>query len=806
MTILSLCLDARSQVAPVADAQAYTYHPPSTDKTSWQRLNLQLSSTFLVVAKEGQVEHDTCLYIASRSLGLSRFAVLREGMDDPDLNKEASWIDRNDPAAAIRRLATTGRKRLRLLVLLGAYYAFEPHSYYRYQDSVTYFLTKALQESKLLNEGATGRIALCLLGKSYVQAGDPKGDSIYNVLIGQSRKAGDTEMEARAFAWRGMYTVPTQATFQRKITDLQAASAMYRKAGRTEPAINVTTDLGYLLQASGQFDAANETFLEALTLARSIHFPYVHYNTNALATVSLFSGKFGESFSYSVHTTKTAENCRDSVGWAYFYAGLSQLYNMEGRQAESDSMDQKAIHYFIVNHDPAVFSVLESTTTKMSLNGQATQALALIAGVSGKVGRPVTLTDQFFKYNALASCYIYLGRFDSATACIAKMDSLETQAEAIRGPMRRFMVSSARAHLLLKQGHYRQSQQIFEEMIHPSAGFNGGLISELYAYEWLLHVDSVLADYPNMALHYKQYTHLLDSNFQITKLRQAEELQVLYETKDKENQITLLNKQASQASLIQRLTLAGIAAVLVIAGLLYWQNRQKQKNNRLITEKNFQLQHLLTDREWLLKEIHHRVKNNLQIVSSLLNSQAVYINNKAALAAIDDSKRRVYAMSLIHQKLYQSKNIATIAMPAYVAELVNHIQDSFLSRNRIVVEREIEPLELDVSQAIPLGLIINECVVNSLKYAFPEDRGGRIMISLTHEESDHLLLCIADNGIGLPADFDMMEQNSLGLELVRGLAKQLKGRLNMESNGGLQITVRFAITRRQIQEESFVNH
>ena len=170
-------------------------------------------------------------------------------------------------------------------------------------------------------------------------------------------------------------------------------------------------------------------------------------------------------------------------------------------------------------------------------------------------------------------------------------------------------------------------------------------------------------------VHYKKYTQLLDSSFRVTKIRQAEELQVMYQTEEKENQIALLNQQSKleqanlkQATLVKNLTIAGIIAALIIAGLLYRQSRLRKKNNTVITHKNEQLQHFLTEKEWLLKEIHHRVKNNLQIVMSLLNSQSAYIDNEPALTAIHDSQHRVHAMSLIHQKLYNSENVSSIDM------------------------------------------------------------------------------------------------------------------------------------------------
>jgi two-component sensor histidine kinase len=806
--------DGRSQSAVKPVIPEYSYHHPSKDKVSWQRLNLLLSSSFIVVAKEGQIDYDACLYAASRSLGLSRLPVLSEGFGDPELFERSKWIDRQEPGSARKQLSTaTGRKHLELLLLLGSYYAFQPGNYSIYRDSVEYFLGRSVGESTSLKEERLGRIALCLLGKMYVQVNHGKGDSIYNLLIDQCRKAGDKETEARAFAYRGIYTAPTRTTLLKKAADLQMAADLYHSLGNKEAEINVLTDLGYMLVVTGQLQTAHEMFLKALALAEAINYPYTHYNTEALTVVTLFQGKFGEPLRYALQTIRIAESCRDSIGWGYFYSHLSNLHEFEGREKESADLAQKAVKRFIADRNGAVYNVLNAIVKYLYAQGRGQEALGLMMDVSKSVGLPSNISDQIYYYHTLAACYLYVGNLDLAEISIEKMDSLETIAEGIRGPLRRTAVNDQYAFLFFRRGQYRRSREFLEKHFTTASISERTLPSDLAAYHLLISIDSALGDNASAASHYKKYTQLLDSNFRVTKIRQAEELKVMYETQEKENQITLLNEQATlekanlkQAKLLKDLTLAGIAAVVIIAGLLFRQNRLKQRSNKVITHKNEQLEQLLTDKEWLLKEIHHRVKNNLQIVMSLLNSQAVYINNDAAFTAIQDSKRRVYAMSLIHQKLYQSENIATISMAGYINELVSHVQESLGTRNRIAFAQDIGSLDLDVTQAVPLGLIINECLVNAIKYAFPNERKGKVSISLQHDGADHLLLNISDNGIGLKGDIDQMEHNSLGLELVQGLAKQLKGRFNMVNNKGLHITIRFAVASKQMTDETFADY
>ena len=193
----------------------------------------------------------------------------------------------------------------------------------------------------------------------------------------------------------------------------------------------------------------------------------------------------------------------------------------------------------------------------------------------------------------------------------------------------------------------------------------------------------------------------------------------------------------------------------------------------------------------MLRELHHRVKNNLQIVMSLLNSQSAYIDNEPALTAIHESQNRVHAMSLIHQKLYSSENVSSIDMSAYIRELVSYLRDNFKTGQRIRFEFDVEPIEMDVNQAVPLGLILNEAITNAIKYAFPDGRDGKISISLSNTIPHHYLLCISDNGIGIPPKFKNKRPGSLGMSLMKGLSEDLDGSFSIENNNGTTIKTSF---------------
>jgi len=293
-------------------------------------------------------------------------------------------------------------------------------------------------------------------------------------------------------------------------------------------------------------------------------------------------------------------------------------------------------------------------------------------------------------------------------------------------------------------------------------------------------------------------------------------LEIQYETGQREksflalkNQSILQNEELERGRLEKNITLAGTAMLLVIAGVAYNGYRNKKRSNFKLTkqqseinDQNHKLQtlvedkdKLLTEKDWLLKEVHHRVKNNLQIVMSLLSTQSAYLEGTAALEAIHDSQHRVQAISLIHQKLYSGSNVATISMPAYVSDLVGYLSDCFDTRHRrIRFEQIIEPVNLDLSQTLPLGLILNEAITNAIKYAFG-DEGGEIIVAIQLIGGDGLMLNISDNGRGLPADFNLKEANSLGMEMMKALSKQLGGELKLRNDAGLHISVEFRVEK-----------
>ena len=200
----------------------------------------------------------------------------------------------------------------------------------------------------------------------------------------------------------------------------------------------------------------------------------------------------------------------------------------------------------------------------------------------------------------------------------------------------------------------------------------------------------------------------------------------------------------------------------------------------------------LEEKTVLLKEVHHRVKNNLQIVVSLLNLQAVRVKNPAALDTLQETGNRVRSMALLHETLYRSQNLAQVNFASYIESICGHLFRSYGPKMaRVKLERRMEEVSIDLDQAVACGLIINELVSNALKHAFPEGRAGRITVELQTTAQDQVRLRVADDGAGLPAQLDIRQTETLGHQLVFMLAEKLHGAVEVKRDGGTAFCIAF---------------
>lgn len=314
-----------------------------------------------------------------------------------------------------------------------------------------------------------------------------------------------------------------------------------------------------------------------------------------------------------------------------------------------------------------------------------------------------------------------------------------------------------------------------------------------------LYKANVKLGFNKSALKYaKRFILMKDSLFSVQKQNAITEMQTKYETEKKEQQILSQKNEIYQKELIlnyernlRKLFIGGtillIMLIIIISRFLF----KSKKLNRVLIEQNEIILKQKEEKEILVKEIHHRTKNNLQIISSLFDMQLRATNNPDAKAALIDGLNRVKSVGLIHQLLYQSEDVININFNDFVNKLIDHICN--FSSQKAINKTVLIPsgIQFDIKITLPLGLIINELMTNAFKYAFEEVESCDVSVTLKEFKKNHFNLCVRDNGIGLPHEFDFNASKSLGLRLVHTLTNQLNGKIEYTFDNGANFLLTF---------------
>ncbi len=296
------------------------------------------------------------------------------------------------------------------------------------------------------------------------------------------------------------------------------------------------------------------------------------------------------------------------------------------------------------------------------------------------------------------------------------------------------------------------------------------------------------------ALKYHKLYSFEHSNFQNNLIDQLEAgLQMRYQTEQKEETIF---RQAEWIShqhrmLVLYISIAGLL-IIVLAGM-FFSIRSIRKKKSSLQQLNQDLDTRNKQNEVLLKEIHHRVKNNLEMVKSMLSLQSAQIKDSEAKNVLIACQQRIQSMGIVHQKLYQGKNPGSVEMKDYFINLCQGIADTFNLGKQVTIKCKMDELELDLDAAIPIGLIVNELITNSMKYAFPDHKSGRITISLSKKQPNSIMLWVADNGVGKSLS-RVSNGTGFGMQLIYLLTKQLNGTIREFNCAGTSTFFQFRIS------------
>lgn len=332
------------------------------------------------------------------------------------------------------------------------------------------------------------------------------------------------------------------------------------------------------------------------------------------------------------------------------------------------------------------------------------------------------------------------------------------------------------------QGKYISAIESLKKCIEIASDDFGDEFYLSQAYETLGKALAGNHNYQEAYHAFAEYDRLKKQIFTAEADHRISLLRTEFDVAQKENTIQLQESQIEKQRTRQTLITIVVVLLILYLVLLFKAVKNNRKKNKLLEEQN-------EEKEFLLKEIHHRVKNNLEIVSSLLSLQSAEINDVKVVDAMQKSRHRIQSMSMVHQKLYQENSLPSIEMKSYFENLANYIVSVFDAQNRIEVLFDMEEIELDVDTAIPIGLIVNELLTNSMKYAFPNNAEGIVSIELQKNESQ-LFLKVSDNGIGKNSSSKNIGKG-FGTKLIHLLTRQLDGKMNLDVENGTRVTFKF---------------
>ena len=552
-------------------------------------------------------------------------------------------------------------------------------------------------------------------------------------------------LSERDSEWQGRFQITLGAILLR-MEKLDSAFYVLQAATKTVPEEDMAflnTQLGYVFERRGELDKAADYALESLRLGEELNdVKAIAVAYSDLSNIFWKQSKFEQGIEYGLRSIRLFEE-RGIKDMDYDFT----LY-VVGNNYLALNNHSKALEYF---------------------------------------NRSMEMGEQYGFYNNLSDVYISLTDLYTILEEFEKAE--ESGANAVKYAElleNNFMIMRSWlsiGKLQVIEGKYNEAITSLSTCIETATETFGDEYFLHQAYQTQGQAYAKLGQYQNAYEAFLKYDILKDQIFTSEADQRISLLQTEFDVKLKESTIELQETQLAQQNTRIVIILIVAAFLLLLTILLYFTYQSNKKKSILLEKQN-------VEKEFLLKEIHHRVKNNLETVSSLLALQSEKLTDVHAVDAMQESQNRVQSMSIIHQKLYQGTNLSTIEMKDYFSHLSGHVLDSFAMEDRVQIECEMEKLELDVDTAIPLGLIVNELLTNALKYAFPKNRNGKVHISLNPTSINKLKLLITDDGIGQKVN-GTVQGTGFGTQLIQLLCQQIRGTLTVTSDEGTRTQLDF---------------
>lgn len=504
--------------------------------------------------------------------------------------------------------------------------------------------------------------------------------------------------------------------------------------------------------------------LELEKLVSSISTSFINLNPNEInSSIQIALKQLGELISadrsYMFLVNKDQTQVNNIFQW--INTGITaQSKNQQNIPIDYLPWLMEKLNQFEVVHIPLVSNLpLEASIEKQILSSQSIQSLLYIPMVSG--GELIGLVgfDAVHKLCSWTKSTINLLKI-IGKIFVSALEYQEAEL-ALRESEQRFRMMADSAPVLIWMS---QTNSLFNYFNQRWLDFTGRNLEQEVGKGWLqgIHPEDVKHYLENYRVSF--YTH--------------QSFTIEYRLRREDGEYRWILNQG-----VPRFNLNGKFAGY-IGSCIDISDRKKAEE---------QIQNSLQEKEILLKEIHHRVKNNLHIISNLLDLQSDYIEGQKVQELFADSQNRIQSMALIHEQLYQSENLGLVDFSEYINALIDNLFCSYSDRESLIKPIiNVEAITLNLETAIPCGLLINELVTNSFKHGFPNGESGEICIELHQDKQEKIHITIKDNGIGIPPDFDWENSSSLGLKLVRILSKQLKAKIDFDGSKGTVVNLIFS--------------
>jgi two-component sensor histidine kinase len=527
--------------------------------------------------------------------------------------------------------------------------------------------------------------------------------------------------------------------------------------------------------------------------------------TSLIAGMYQDKGDLDKMITYYLEGLRIAEKYHSDEMIAFISNCIGEAYSDAGRPIEITlPYYQKALKIETGMENWQYVGMIWSNIAKDNMlagkNAEAEKAAQLaIANIQKKKDRAyvyaTVVTD-------IGEMYLGIGKYTGAEIFLQDgfkiLDSIGTKDNKL-------IPLSALVRLYIKKNESVKAENAAKQLLQLATAYKAKLF--LRDANQVLYEVAKMNNRPADALHFfEQYKNWNDSVFNENKEKsianiesrlklEQKDLEIKYES-GKKTMENLALKESNEGLQNRSVAILVITVILLVLGIvMVASNRNMGKKNAELEKQKWIIQKQSEEKDTLIREINHRVKNNLQIISSLLNLQANSLTDFKAMEALRDSHKRVKAISLIHQKLYGFEDIASIPLEEYINALFADLKMVYAA-NHVQMECKTEPdgIRLDMESAVPVGLILNETITNALKYAFADKAAGVLLITFTESGDDTYTLSVKDNGIGLPENFDPEKSSSLGFRIIKELTRQLRGKFAYTTDNGTLFSISFPNT------------